>query len=145
MNKIAPTIIKKLKNNEVFVFGSNKDGRHGRGAAKLALSFGAKFGIGHGLCGQTYAIPTRQYIIGRHNTIGRPFFDGECSLVTLDLEEISEYVDIFIMFANIRKDLIFFVTEIGCNNAGYKIKDIAPLFKMAKELDNIFLPISFYI
>lgn len=144
MDRITPNKIYKLNNNEVFVFGSNKDGRHGKGAAKIALSFGAKFGVGHGLCGQTYAIPTRYYVEGKCDTIGVPFFDGECSLVTLSLNEISYYIDNFIMFANLNKNLKFLVVEIGCNNAGYKPCDIAPLFLLAKELDNIFLPKTFW-
>jgi hypothetical protein len=144
MIRTTPNKIIKLHDNEIFVFGSNKDGRHGKGAAKLALSFGAKMGIGNGLSGKTYAIPTRHYVKGKYNTIGVPFFDGECSLVTLNIVEISEYIDTFIMFANLNRNLSFLVTEIGCNNAGYKPKDIAPLFNMAKNLDNIFLPISFW-
>lgn len=144
MDRITPNKIYKLNNNEIFVFGSNKDGRHGKGAAKIALSFGAKFGIGHGLCGQTYAIPTRYYVEGKCDTIGVPFFDGECSLVTLSLNEISYYIDNFIMFSNLNKNLKFLVTEIGCNNAGYKPCNIAPLFSLAKELDNVFLPKTFW-
>ena len=141
---ITPKNIENLNANEIFVFGSNKDGRHGKGAAKAALGFGARMGIGNGLCGNTYAIPTRQYIKGRQNTIGKVFFDGECSLVTLNISEISNYVDTFIMFAISRPDLKFLVTEIGCNNAGYSFYDIAPLFFMAKDLENIFLPYSFW-
>ena len=144
IDRTTPDKIYNLNNNEIFVFGSNKDGRHGKGAAKIALSFGAKIGIGSGISGNTYAIPTRYYVKGKYNTIGVPFFDGECSIVTLSLDEISYYVDIFIMFANLNKNLKFLVTEIGCNNAGYKSCDIAPLFFKAKELENVFLPKNFW-
>lgn len=51
--------ITKLEENEIFVFGSNPEGRHGRGAAKAALSFGAKYGVGRGLCGKSYALVTK--------------------------------------------------------------------------------------
>ena len=44
----------------VFVFGSNPEGRHGAGAAKVArLRFGAVYGQGEGLQGNAYAIPTK--------------------------------------------------------------------------------------
>ena len=51
--------ITQLEPNYVFVFGSNPEGRHGAGAAKAALKFGAKYGIGRGLQGQTYALVTK--------------------------------------------------------------------------------------
>lgn len=51
--------VKHLKPNEVFIFGSNAQGRHGAGAAKAALSFGAKYGVGRGLQGQSYALITK--------------------------------------------------------------------------------------
>lgn len=51
--------ITKLEDNEIFVFGSNPEGRHGMGAAKAALSFGAKYGIGRGLSGKSYALVTK--------------------------------------------------------------------------------------
>ena len=51
--------ITKLEPNYIFVFGSNPEGRHGAGAAKAALKFGAKYGIGRGLQGQTYALVTK--------------------------------------------------------------------------------------
>lgn len=51
--------IDKLKENEIFVFGSNPSGIHGAGAAKAALSFGAKRYMGRGISGQTYALVTK--------------------------------------------------------------------------------------
>lgn len=44
----------------VFTFGSNPEGRHGKGAAFIARKvFGAKYGQGEGLQGNSYAIPTK--------------------------------------------------------------------------------------
>lgn len=44
----------------IFVFGSNPEGRHGAGAAKVAREvFGAKYGVGEGLTGNSYALPTK--------------------------------------------------------------------------------------
>lgn len=44
----------------IFVFGSNPEGRHGAGAAKVAREqFGAQYGVGEGLTGNSYALPTK--------------------------------------------------------------------------------------
>tara|TARA_R110000851_G_scaffold57574_7_gene134082 strand:- start:18562 stop:19023 length:462 start_codon:yes stop_codon:yes gene_type:complete len=56
--------IDSLKPNEVFVFGSNPEGRHGMGSAKAAYRFGAKYGQGRGLSGQTYALVTKNLKCG---------------------------------------------------------------------------------
>ena len=70
--RITPNHITELKPNEIFVFGSNLQGYHGGGAARLAMNqWGAVWGQGTGLQGQTYAIPTMQGGIG---TI-RPYID----------------------------------------------------------------------
>ncbi|HPH72423.1 MAG TPA: hypothetical protein PLK45_00135 [Paludibacteraceae bacterium] len=114
--------ISELKNNEIFVFGSNLQGAHGGGAARVALNnFGAVWGQGVGLQGQSYAIPTMQG----------------------GVETIKPYVDEFIDFAHQHTELQFYVTRIGCGIAGFRDKDIAPLFTKAIELPNIILPKSF--
>lgn len=95
----------------VFVFGSNTAGRHGKGAAKAAMAWGARYGQGEGLAGMTYAIPTK---------------DG--SLRTLSLDIIEMHVQSFLEFARTRPDLTFELTPIGCGLAGYKPADIAPMF-----------------
>lgn len=116
-----------LQPNEVFVFGSNKRGIHGGGAALTAnLYFGAIPGKGVGRAGQSYAIPTKATPMER-----------------LSINEISEYVDDFITYATTTKD-IFLVTEVGCGLAGHSAKDIAPLFRDAIPHSNIHLPQSFW-
>lgn len=126
--KSSPENIQELKENEVFVFGSNLSGYHGGGAAYLAhKKFGAVWGEGIGHFGQTYAIPTK----------------SENIKSTLDVDTITQYVDEFVKYAKSRKDLNFLVTEIGCGLAGYKAKDIYILFKEAFHEQNIFLPESF--
>lgn len=127
-SKLSPMYINTLKKNEVFVFGSNLSGLHGAGAARKALEFGAKLGIGVGLVGSTYAIPTKDFGILR----------------TLKIEEIKPYVDEFISFAKSNPSLCFLVTEVGCGLAGYTTKDIAPLFLESMDVDNIKLPLGFY-
>lgn len=120
---ISPNNIKELKQNEIFVFGSNTAGKHGAGAAKQALKFGARYGEGIGRWGRTYAIPTK-------NT----------GLKTLPLKIINEYVAYFIDYAKNLPGNTFLVTPIGCGLAGYTAKDIAPMFKNCLYVDNIYLP-----
>ena len=135
MKKTSPSYITKLAPNEIFVFGSNLAGRNGKGAAKLAQDkFGAKYGIGIGFSGQSYAIPTKD------GTNGQSLSDPRA---TLPLEEIKEYVSDFLYDAEGCPELIFLVTEIGCGLAGYDVSDIAPMFETAQE--NVWLPNRFVI
>jgi len=119
--------ITKLAENEIFVFGSNESGRHGKGAAKTALKWGAKYSQAEGLQGKTYGIPTVNASISKSLTVDR----------------IKIYVDRFLLFAKARQDLHFLVTEIGCGLAGLTPKQIAPLFKGALEMQNVSLPSKF--
>lgn len=127
MNKmrISSNRISRLASDEVFVFGSNLQGRHGGGAARMAYEyFGAVWGEGVGLFGQSYAIPTMQG----------------------GVETIKPYVDDFLRYAKMHQELDFLVTEIGCGIAGFTPKEIAPLFFKVIENDirNVYLPESFY-
>lgn len=121
--RITPNHITELKPNEIFVFGSNLQGYHGGGAARLAMNqWGAVWGQGTGLQGQTYAIPTMQGGIGT----------------------IRPYIDQFIKFAQNDPERTFLVTEIGYGIAGFRPADIAPLFKNAINIPNIWLPQRFW-
>jgi hypothetical protein len=126
MSKITPSHITFLLPNEIFVFGSNMSGRHGKGAAKTAMKWGAIYGKPSGIQGNTYAIPTVNASISDK----------------LPVEKIKPYVDEFIAFAKANPQFIFLVTEIGCGLAGHDPDDIAPLFKEAKG-NNICLPMKF--
>ncbi len=118
----TPERITDLKADEVFVFGSNLAGMHGGGAAYIAFQkFGAVMGCGVGLRGQSYAIPTMQG----------------------GVETIKPYVDVFIEFAQAHPELFFYVTRIGCGIAGFRDKEIAPLFIAGRDVENICLPKSF--
>ena len=60
----TPERITSLRADEVFVFGSNLAGMHGGGAARAAFEkFGAVWGCGVGLQGQSYAIPDRKSVV----------------------------------------------------------------------------------
>ena len=121
--QFTPDFITELKENEIFVFGSNLQGMHGGGAARLAYEkFGAIWGQGVGLQGQSYGIPTM------HGGV----------------EDIKPYVDEFIEFAKSHPELTFLVTRIGCGIAGFRDEEIAPLFKECIEMENVCLPKSFH-
>ena len=118
----TPEFITELKPNEIFVFGSNLAGMHGGGAARIAMEqFGAVWGEGVGLQGQSYAIPTMQG----------------------GVDTIKPYVDEFIAFAKIHPEYTFYVTRIGCGIAGFTDDQIAPLFEHAMDVQNILLPEEF--
>lgn len=112
----------------IFVFGSNLAGRHGKGAAKHAkLYYGAKQGIGNGIQGNSYGIPTKDE-----------------NLKVLSLTTIKKYVDDFIEYAKANPDKEFFVTKIGTGLAGYSNEQIAPMFKDCPancELDSAWIKI----
>ena len=127
-NRITNDNIVKLNPNEIFVFGSNLSGIHGAGAAKLAYQkFGAIWGEGIGELGNTYAIPTKNYNIQK-----------------MSIMNIKPYVKQFIKHAKSNPNKTYLVTQIGCGLAGYKPKDIAPLFVDAIEIENIHLPLEFW-
>ena len=120
--EFTPDRISELKENEIFVFGSNLAGHHGGGAARLAYNrFGAVWGQGVGLQGQSYAIPTMQG----------------------GVETIKPYVDEFIRFAEQHPEYKFLVTRIGCGIAGFRDEEIAPLCTQALKVENIILPKEF--
>lgn len=127
IDRITPENIEFLNKNEIFVFGSNMSGRHGKGGAKTAMKWGGIYGQSNGLQGNTYGIPTVNHNI----------------TAPLLISEIKEYVDEFIEFTKNNKNLIFYVTKIGCGLAGYNVEDMASLFKECLDLDNVFLPIEF--
>lgn len=110
---------------DVFVFGSNLAGRHGKGAALHARKhFGAIYGKGEGRQGNSYAIPTK---------------DGDLNV--LHVRDIHMHVLDFLNYARNHWEESFNVTEVGCGLAGYHPEDIAPMFIGCSE--NVNLPESF--
>jgi hypothetical protein len=90
----------------IFVFGSNLAGVHGAGAAKHAhINHGAQWGVGEGLTGNSYAIPTKDEWIE-----------------TRSWPDICASVDKFLKFAALNDEHIFLLTPIGCGLAGLNAK-----------------------
>lgn len=108
----------------IFVFGSNRQGRHGAGAALVARSMhGAIYGQAEGRQGSSYAIVTKEL---------RPNYPP------VTLAEVKEGVDRFLAYAQDHPELKFHVTEIGCGLAGFHVGQVAPLFAGAPA--NCILP-----
>ena len=119
---VTPSQVNVLADGEIFVFGSNFQGAHMGGAARVAKEkYGAVWGIGEGLQGKSYAIPTME-----------------------GLENLAPAVQRFTSFAKQHREIKFFVTAIGCGIAGYQPEEIAPMFLDAAYLPNVYLPLSFW-
>ena len=124
--KVYEDFVYKLDHNEIFVFGSNEGGKHGKGAAKTAVKFGAIYGIGYGIQGKTYGIPTKNK-----------------NLKVLKLSKIEKYVQKFIKYVKNNEEKHFIITKIGCGLAGFKEKEIAPLFEELIDYENVSMPKDF--
>jgi len=110
--RYTPEQIENLQPNQIFVFGSNKAGLHIGGAARIAYEkFGAEYGNGEGLQGQSYALPT----------------------LDEDLQKLSkdELAKRFLRFLEIvlgNPYLEFLLTKVGCGIAGYSIEEVRDIF-----------------
>ena len=121
-DRVTPEHVDQLRENEIFVFGSNTDGAHNGGAANVAMAlFGAQWGQSEGLQGRSYAIPT-----------------------TCPLGQMAEAVQRFTVFAEQHPELRFLVTRVGCGVAGHTVNEVAPMFKGCINLENVTLPVDFW-
>jgi len=106
MTRTTPSNLESLPANAVFVFGSNREGQHGGGAAYTALiHFGAVTGIGEGLWGQSYALPTME-----------------------GLDQLRLTAQRFIEYARSHPELEFWLTKVGCGIAGHIEDEVKPFF-----------------
>ena len=112
----TPEKLTELPAGSIVVFGSNAAGAHGGGAARVALErFGAIWGQGEGLQGQSYAVPS---------------MDG--------LDALRDAAERFVAFAVEHPELRFYLTKVGCGIAGHDESDVAPLFDATP--DNVVKP-----
>lgn len=124
--KMKDTVFEAKLNdgNNIFVFGSNLKGFHAGGAAKAAKEvWGAELGVGEGITGNSYALPTMDE-----------------TLSPLPLEVIKQKVEAFIKVARSMPEKTFLITAVGCGIAGYNAQQIAPLF--SNTPGNCLLPAS---
>jgi hypothetical protein len=106
----------------IWAFGSNLAGRHGKGAALFARQhYGAIYGCGEGIQGSSYAIPTKDKFL-------RP----------RTLSEINESVKTFLKYAKDHPEDTYKLTRVGCGLAGFTNYQIAPMFKNYTK--NIIIP-----
>ena len=133
----TPERIEELSSGEIFVFGSNLNGNHYGGAARIAYEkFGAEWGVSEGLSGSTYAIPTLDKEM--QPVSKTDLFNSFCS---------------FIAFIKKHPDLTFYLTKIGCGIAGWSVCEVAEIFfdalehvaEMGKLPSNLILPKEFHL
>ena len=125
--ELTPENIQELKENQIFVFGSNMNGNHAGGAARLAVEkFGAIMGKAKGIQGQSYAIPT---------------LDKDMQKVTE--EELLVFLENFRNYANEHPEKEFLLTAIGTGIAGFDASYMAYMVLRANLPDNVTLPKEF--
>ena len=121
-DRTTPAKIIRLRNNQIFVFGTNKHGSQKYGAAGLAAkSFGAKVGVVDGPTGMCYALPTLGFSI----------------------EELAKAVHRFEEYVRANLGYTYLVTPIGCGHAGFDVNKVAAMFKGLLGLRNVMLPEPF--
>ena len=107
----------------IFVFGSNKAGRNGKGAAKYAaMKYGAVRGVGEVPTGEAYAIPTKGY-----------------NLELLPYSEIDEAIVRFLRYASEHHDKKFLLTPVGTGLAGHSKEDVWSTLCREGLTSNVFL------
>ena len=127
MKNYTPEKITSLKENEIFVFGSNLNGNHAGGAAYLAVEkFGAQMGNPEGIQGQSYAIPTLDKKMDRIN-----------------LTDLEQSICRFYQYAEENPGKLFYMTKIGCGIAGYELSDIATVVNCRNIPENVIIPEEF--
>ena len=128
--KYTPKHITSLKENEIFVFGSNRLGKHIRGAARIAREkFGAQERVSEGITGQCYAIPTLDENFDR-----------------VDLVDLTISITLFLQHVKLYKEYTYYLTKIGCGIAGWSVYDIRQVFQIClKRIFNGVVPENLYI
>ena len=125
--RFTPDNIQELKENQIFVFGSNMNGNHAGGAAKLAVEkFGAIMGQAEGIQGKSYAIPT---------------LDEDMEKVTE--EDLINHLANLRHFANEHPEKEFLLTAIGTGIAGFDTNYMAYMVLRANLPGNVTIPEEF--
>lgn len=125
--------ITELPSNGIFVFGSNTEGRHGKGAALVAVQrFGAIYGRPAGHVGRSYGIVTKDLTKSIHPSVSKPF-------IMEQIRDLYNYAFID------RPDHEFYVAYQGkvANLNGYTPEEMAEMFGYFLIPDNFFFEEEF--
>lgn len=127
MRKTYSGEIKQLHPNQIFVFGSNTQGRHGKGSALIARQkFGAKYGQASGMQGRSYAIITKD--LTKYN---QPSVSKE-----LIIEQIKKLYRLARGFLAFKEFLIAYKAD-GINLNGYTPKAMKEMYFCEEPPENI--------
>lgn len=133
--KIYKGKIKSIKPYQIFVFGSNSDGRHGKGSALFARQkCGAIYGQAKGLQGNSYAIITKDLNKYIHPSISKEFI----------IEQIKELYEFAISEDGLKYEFIVAYSGIKENLNGYSCQDMAEMFSVYKIPNNFVFEENFY-
>ena len=139
-------LINKLEKDQIFVFGSNTEGRHGNGTAKIAVkNYGAKYGQGHGLQGNSYGLVTKNLKKSYYDKINNKIFN-KVGPRSLEEEDIKINIKKLYEFAELNNDKEFFIayTSKGINLNGYSSIEMAKMFNFENIPNNIIFEDEFY-
>ena len=129
-------LIDRLGRNRIFVFGSNPEGRHGKGTAKLAVNkYGAVYGQGRGLQGQSYGLITTNLRSGYHDPVRDEHYPTAGPRSVSKKQIIANIKELYKIARSMRnKEFYVAYTADGSNLNGYTAKDMAKLFYQARPI-----------
>jgi hypothetical protein len=130
-------IITSMTGNNVFVFGSNPAGIHGAGGAKAAVKFGAKYGNGRGLQGNSYALVTKNLKAGFQEKSTGIIYEKQ-GYRSVSPDQISDNIDELYECARQNSELKFYITyKLDDKNLnGYSGREMWSLFTLNKDVPN---------
>lgn len=123
-------IIADLPDNGIFVYGANTEGRHGLGAAKQAVKFGAVYGK-VGLQGRTYGIITKDLRCKSHPSIPKSIIVSQIELLYLLADSVMYDKDFYVAYS------------VNKNLNGYSSKEMVEMFDPREAPRNIIFEQSF--
>lgn len=136
----TPPEMTDLLPHEVIIVGTNTQGIHGAGLAKVCKDkWGLIPGIPMGLCGQSYAIVTKD--LRKFN----PYSPEHPTYKEKMIGYIASQLLTLYTLAHFETEKVFYVTLIGCGLGGFNVDEIKPVFDAISKYKplNVCLPIEF--